>query len=112
MASMTCSLVIVSDPAKSAMVRDTFRIRSKVRALIVNVERKDISPVWTRSFPVSKQPKTIGEHLRKKRFDLGLRQSQPAKLLRVSSPREGRILKCNLLIGLFIIRIARSLVSR
>jgi len=50
----------------------------------MNVERKDISPVWTRSFPVSKQPQTIGEHLRKKRFDLGIRQSQAAKRLGVS----------------------------
>jgi transcriptional regulator with XRE-family HTH domain len=51
---------------------------------VVNVERKDISPVWTRSFPVSKQPQTIGEHLRKRRFDLGIRQSEAAKRLNVS----------------------------
>jgi transcriptional regulator with XRE-family HTH domain len=50
----------------------------------VNVERQDISPVWTRSFPVSKQPKTIGEHLRKQRFSLGIRQSEAARRLRVS----------------------------
>jgi transcriptional regulator with XRE-family HTH domain len=48
------------------------------------VERKDISPVWTRSFPVSKEPQTIGEHLRKRRFDLGLRQSEVARRLGVS----------------------------
>ena len=52
---------------------------------VVSVPRKDISPVWTRSFPVSKQPKTIGEHLKKKRFDSGLRQSQVAQKLRVSN---------------------------
>jgi transcriptional regulator with XRE-family HTH domain len=50
----------------------------------VNVERQDISPVWTRSFPVSKQPKTIGERLRRQRFKLGIRQSQAAQRLGVS----------------------------
>jgi transcriptional regulator with XRE-family HTH domain len=49
------------------------------------VERQDISPVWNRSFPVSKQPKTIGEHLRKRRFSLGIRQSQAAKRLGISN---------------------------
>jgi transcriptional regulator with XRE-family HTH domain len=51
---------------------------------VVTVERKDISPVWTRSFAVSKQPQTIGEHLKKRRFDLGIRQSEAAKRLEVS----------------------------
>ena len=51
---------------------------------LVNVSRKDISPVWTRSCPVSKQPQTIGEHLRKKRFTSGIRQSEAARLLDVS----------------------------
>ena len=51
---------------------------------IVNVPRKDIYPVWTRSFPVSKQTQTIGEHLRKERLDLGLRQSQVAHKLKIS----------------------------
>jgi transcriptional regulator with XRE-family HTH domain len=50
----------------------------------VSVARKDVAPVWTRSFPVSKQPKTIGEHLRKRRFDLGIRQSEAAQRLGVS----------------------------
>ena len=50
----------------------------------VSVPRKDISPVWTRSFPVSKQPETLGQHLRKKRFDSGLRQAEVAKRLDVS----------------------------
>jgi transcriptional regulator with XRE-family HTH domain len=48
------------------------------------MQRKDISPVWTRSFPVSKQPQTIGEHLRKRRFELGIRQSEAAQRLGVS----------------------------
>jgi transcriptional regulator with XRE-family HTH domain len=50
----------------------------------VSVERKDISPVWTRSFPVSKHPQTIGEHLRKKRYNSGIRQSEAAKRLGIS----------------------------
>jgi len=50
----------------------------------VSVERQDISPVWTRSFPVSKDPKSIGEHLRKRRFGLGIRQSEAAQRLGVS----------------------------
>ena len=50
----------------------------------MNVARKDIAPIWTRSFPVSKVPRTIGEHLRKKRFSSGMRQSEVALLLDVS----------------------------
>jgi len=52
---------------------------------IVNVPRKDISPVWTRSFPVSKQPQTIGQHLKKKRFELGIRQIEASRKLGVSN---------------------------
>ena len=48
------------------------------------MERQDISPVWTRSCPVSKQPKTIGQHLRKQRFSLGIRQAEAAQRLGVS----------------------------
>jgi DNA-binding XRE family transcriptional regulator len=51
---------------------------------LVSVPRKDISPVWTRSFPVSKQPQTIGQHLKKKRFELGIRQIEAARRLGVS----------------------------
>jgi len=39
----------------------------------VSVPRKDVAPVWTRSFPISKEPKTLGEHLKKKRFGMGMR---------------------------------------
>ena len=46
--------------------------------------RKDVATVWTRRFPVSKQPETIGEHLRKRRFGLGIRQSEAAQKLGVS----------------------------
>lgn len=51
----------------------------------VHVVRKHVTPVWTRSFPISKEPTTLGEHLRKKRLSAGLRQSQAARLLRVSN---------------------------
>jgi DNA-binding transcriptional regulator YiaG len=47
--------------------------------------RTDISPVWTRSYPISKQPQTMGEHLRKRRFDSGIRQSEAARILHVST---------------------------
>jgi transcriptional regulator with XRE-family HTH domain len=56
----------------------------------VSVPRKDISPVWTRSFPISKQPETLGQHLRKKRFDSGLRQTEVARRLAISN----RTLSC------------------
>jgi len=56
----------------------------------VTVSRKDILPVWTRSFPISKQPETLGQHLRKKRFDSGLRQSEAAQRLNISD----RTLSC------------------
>src|SRR5664280_1739811 len=51
---------------------------------LVSVPRKDVAPVWTRSFPVSKQPQTIGQHLKKKRFELGIRQIEAARRLGVS----------------------------
>ena len=50
----------------------------------MSVSRNDIAPVWTRSFPISKQPKTIGERLRMQRFNLGIRQAEAARRLRVS----------------------------
>src|SRR5688572_13854691 len=51
---------------------------------VVSMALKDTTPVSTRSWPIAKLPQTIGEHLRKKRFELGLRQSQVAGKLRVS----------------------------
>jgi transcriptional regulator with XRE-family HTH domain len=51
----------------------------------VSVPRKHVAPVWTRSFPIAKEPTTLGEHLRKKRFSAGLRQSEAALKLGVSS---------------------------
>jgi DNA-binding XRE family transcriptional regulator len=52
---------------------------------LVNVPRKDVAPVWTRSFPTSKKPTTLGGHLKKKRFGAGIRQSEAAKMLEVSA---------------------------
>jgi DNA-binding XRE family transcriptional regulator len=51
----------------------------------VSVPRKDVAPVWTRSFPISKEPNTLGEHLKKKRFGMGIRQEQAAQMLDVSA---------------------------
>ena len=51
----------------------------------MSVARKDVAPVWTRSWPVAKQPQSIGEQLRKRRFDLGIRQSEAARRLNVSN---------------------------
>jgi transcriptional regulator with XRE-family HTH domain len=50
----------------------------------VSVPRKDVAPVWSRSFPVLKEPTTLGQHLKKKRFLAGIRQSEAAQKLGVS----------------------------
>jgi DNA-binding XRE family transcriptional regulator len=52
---------------------------------VVSVARKDVAPVWTRSFPIKKEPTTLGEHLKKKRFLAGIRQSEAALKLGVSA---------------------------
>src|ERR1017187_2763189 len=51
----------------------------------VTVARKDVAPVWTRSWPIAKEPTTLGQHLKKKRFTAGLRQKQIAVKLGVSA---------------------------
>src|SRR3984957_13292071 len=51
----------------------------------VSVARKHVAPVWTRSFPIAKEPTTLGQHLKKKRFLAGIRQSEAALKLGVSS---------------------------
>jgi len=51
----------------------------------VSVPRKDVSPVWTRSFPIAKEPTTLGQHLKEKRFGDGLRQDEIAAKLGVSA---------------------------
>jgi transcriptional regulator with XRE-family HTH domain len=50
----------------------------------VTVSRKDVAPVWTRSFPIAKEPTTLGQHLKKKRFLAGIRQLEAAQKLGVS----------------------------
>jgi DNA-binding XRE family transcriptional regulator len=50
----------------------------------MSVPREDFAPVWTRSFPIPKQPKTIGEQLRWQRISLGIRQTETVQRLRVS----------------------------
>ena len=59
---------------------------------LVRTARKNVQPVWTRSFPAAKQP--LGEHLRKHRFGLGLRQSQVARHLGISE-RTLSLWECN-----------------
>src|SRR6202042_1777084 len=51
----------------------------------VTVARKDVAPVWTRSFPIAKEPTTLGQHLKKKRFLAGIRQREAAVKLGVST---------------------------
>jgi transcriptional regulator with XRE-family HTH domain len=51
----------------------------------ITVARKNVAPVWTRSFPIAKEPTTLGQHLKKKRFTAGLRQKQIAVKLGVSA---------------------------
>jgi DNA-binding XRE family transcriptional regulator len=51
----------------------------------VTVARKNVAPVWTRSFPIAKEPTTLGQHLKKKRFLAGIRQSKAAKMLGISA---------------------------
>src|ERR1700733_12644471 len=50
----------------------------------ITIARKDVAPVWTRSFPIAKEPTTLGQHLKKKRFLAGIRQSEAALRLGVS----------------------------
>jgi DNA-binding XRE family transcriptional regulator len=51
----------------------------------VSVARKDVAPVWTRSWPIAKEPMTLGQHLKKKRFMDGMQQKQTAAKLGVSA---------------------------
>jgi transcriptional regulator with XRE-family HTH domain len=51
----------------------------------ITVVRKNIAPVWTRSFPIAKEPTTLGQHLKKKRFLAGVRQREAAVKLGVSA---------------------------
>jgi DNA-binding XRE family transcriptional regulator len=60
----------------------------------VTVARKDVAPVWTRSFPITKEPTTLGQHLKKKRFLAGVRQRKAAVKLGVSA-RTLSLLECD-----------------
>jgi transcriptional regulator with XRE-family HTH domain len=51
----------------------------------ITVARKHIAPVWPRSFPIAKEPTTLGQHLKKKRFLSGIRQREAAVKLGVSA---------------------------
>ena len=51
----------------------------------VSVARKDVASVWTRSFPIAKEPTTLGQHLKNKRFMAGMRQDETAVKLGVSN---------------------------
>jgi DNA-binding XRE family transcriptional regulator len=51
----------------------------------VTVARKNVAPVWTRSFPIAKEPTTLGQHLKKKRFLAGVRQREAAVKLGIST---------------------------
>jgi transcriptional regulator with XRE-family HTH domain len=49
------------------------------------VSRLNNSPSWPRRFPISREPQTLGESLRKRRFELSLHQLQAAQRLTVSA---------------------------
>lgn len=50
-----------------------------------SLPRTDVAPVWTRSFPIAKEPTTPGQQLKKKRFIAGMRQDEAAAKLGVSN---------------------------
>lgn len=50
----------------------------------IRIERKGLLPCRHRGVPVPKDPKTIGEHLRKRRHELGMLNREAAHKLRVS----------------------------
>jgi transcriptional regulator with XRE-family HTH domain len=52
---------------------------------VVSVPRVKYLPSRNRGIPVPREPKTIGEHLRKRRLELGIFQSKAACLLGVST---------------------------
>jgi hypothetical protein len=51
----------------------------------ISVSRSKYLPSHNRGIPVPKKPKTIGEFLRKRRLELGLRQSEAARRLGIST---------------------------
>lgn len=51
----------------------------------ISASRASYLPSHNRGIPIAKQPKTIGEHLRRRRLELHLHQSQAAQSLNVST---------------------------
>jgi hypothetical protein len=51
---------------------------------VTAVPREGVNRVWTINFPDAREPKTVGEHLRKRRFALKLHQPEAAERLKVS----------------------------
>jgi DNA-binding XRE family transcriptional regulator len=52
---------------------------------VLHTSRKDFLPCRHRGLPVPEKPKTIGEHLVRRRVQLRLHQSQAARLLEIST---------------------------
>lgn len=52
---------------------------------IVSVPHSRYLPLKNRGIPVPKDPTTIGGHLRRKRLELGIHQSEAARMLQVST---------------------------
>jgi len=52
---------------------------------VVSVARAKYLPSHNRGIPVPKKPKTIGQHLRKRRLELGIFQSEAARMLGIST---------------------------
>ena len=72
--------------AASAFHRASLRSHRRVKPVSgVSVAWKDVAPVWTRSFPIAKEPTTLGQHLKNKRFMAGMRQDETAVKLGVSN---------------------------
>jgi DNA-binding XRE family transcriptional regulator len=52
---------------------------------VLHTSRMDFLPCRHRGSPVPTKPKTIGQHLVRRRVQLGLHQSQAARLLEIST---------------------------
>jgi DNA-binding XRE family transcriptional regulator len=76
----------------------------------VTVARKDVAPVWTRSFPIAKEPTTLGQHLKKKRFFAGVRQREAAVKLEISA-RTLSLWECDRIYPLFFLKCSNFLIG-
>ncbi|MBI4659541.1 MAG: helix-turn-helix transcriptional regulator [Verrucomicrobia bacterium] len=56
-----------------------------ISARVLQASRTDRIPLRNRGIPVPQEPKTIGEHLRRRRAQLRLHQSQAARRLGIST---------------------------